>query len=681
LAQEARTLLPRAPDPPPVRGPGLWWARSGRMTSLFSGLWGSKSSGEKTKETKKGKEKQKQQKEKKDETATGMSLLSGFFAAEAEEETSSEYEEDVPVSSRPRPRSQITDVDSDDSGERRHHHHHHEHRNRPACPSCGNVYLDDATFCRKCGQPRPDPNCPYCGNLYADDAEFCRKCGKPRPGTANSPEVLAKQEEQQKRLEEYYRVTQEWQMASAERDRLAAELPAVAHQLEMAEHALEWLQWRDGLGDAELAPWSVEEKSWVEACGGKLLLRMPVSMSAGHQPHQTNPEKAHHVALFPEVYDEKPRIRITIGGANHLRPDPVNPLLKPNAYCVCEIPGKLDSRLRTPVINDTCNPEWNFSTRVKHYAVGNTLSFHVYGTKHVTQKVYGKVGAHLWVTIFSAKGLRAADWHFSGNSSDPYCICEIPGKSTSKVQTKVIDANLEPVWNEKFEIKGFKAGDDLEFKVMDKDVWPKSDDPLGNVKLKSESFYPHGFNGELQLEDSEGTGTPTLRVQVVVMATNPYGASPTRGWQTSQGGQQSWAVGAGSEPGHPHEAQQASMQPGEKVRLQNLHGAPQYNGMDATLVQYDQASGAWAVNIDGNQFAVRPENVAPLAVHPQQAQQDEFLGSAELPSRRFYPSGFEGLLDLKQPGSQTTVGVNATLRVAVHVQGGGGRNPTHFIQN
>jgi hypothetical protein len=43
--------------------------------------------------------------------------------------------------------------------------------------SCGNTFLDDAVYCRKCGAPRPNA-CTFCGNIMKDDADFCRKCGK-----------------------------------------------------------------------------------------------------------------------------------------------------------------------------------------------------------------------------------------------------------------------------------------------------------------------------------------------------------------------------------------------------------------------------------------------------------------------------------------------------------------------
>eukprot|EP00931_Biecheleriopsis_adriatica_P072416 TRINITY_DN4667_c0_g1_i1.p1 TRINITY_DN4667_c0_g1~~TRINITY_DN4667_c0_g1_i1.p1 ORF type:complete len:520 (+),score=86.93 TRINITY_DN4667_c0_g1_i1:45-1562(+) len=55
-----------------------------------------------------------------------------------------------------------------------------------SCSHCGNVYMPDAMFCRKCGQTRPTgqareaERCRNCGNLLMPDSVFCRKCGHSR---------------------------------------------------------------------------------------------------------------------------------------------------------------------------------------------------------------------------------------------------------------------------------------------------------------------------------------------------------------------------------------------------------------------------------------------------------------------------------------------------------------------
>lgn len=110
-------------------------------------------------------------------------------------------------------------------------------------------------------------------------------------------------------------------------------------------------------------------------------------------------------------------------------------------------------------------------------------------------------GIALKVTLIGATGLRNAD-HLPGQGlSDPYCICTIPGKSKSKFQTKVINDNLNPVWNHEEIVSVFTPGDSLEFHVWDKDPG-LTDDFLGKAKLNSSQFYPRGFSGELELQEA-----------------------------------------------------------------------------------------------------------------------------------------------------------------------------------
>merc|ERR1712216_275951 len=68
----------------------------------------------------------------------------------------------------------------------------------------------------------------------------------------------------------------------------------------------------------------------------------------------------------------------------------------------------------------------------------------------------------LRVSIINAKGLRNADF---GGVSDPYCTCQIPGKSWSLFQTAVINDMLNPVWNEEHVINDYTQGDPLMFEV------------------------------------------------------------------------------------------------------------------------------------------------------------------------------------------------------------------------
>jgi len=45
---------------------------------------------------------------------------------------------------------------------------------------CGNIFMPDAVFCRKCGHKRLTAVHCACGNIFMPDAVFCRKCGSKR---------------------------------------------------------------------------------------------------------------------------------------------------------------------------------------------------------------------------------------------------------------------------------------------------------------------------------------------------------------------------------------------------------------------------------------------------------------------------------------------------------------------
>lgn len=120
------------------------------------------------------------------------------------------------------------------------------------------------------------------------------------------------------------------------------------------------------------------------------------------------------------------------------------------------------------------------------------------------------------VTIISASNLPQADLL---GKSDPYVVCEVPGKPQSKYETAVIQQDLNPVWNESYEVTDFAQGDSLEFTVWDKDPI-KSDDFLGTVSLSSDFFYPNGLEDlTLTLLDSSGRedGDASLRLRIEVV--------------------------------------------------------------------------------------------------------------------------------------------------------------------
>eukprot|EP00971_Amphidinium_carterae_P161164 3195444-Amphidinium_carterae.1 len=119
-------------------------------------------------------------------------------------------------------------------------------------------------------------------------------------------------------------------------------------------------------------------------------------------------------------------------------------------------------------------------------------------------------------------------------TSDPYCICNIPGKTkVKKIQTKVMDNTVTPVWNHSDAMDGYQDGDALEFQIYDSDT-ANFDDVLGKVRLAPEKIA-QGFDGELQVEDAGKGMEAFLKVQVSLFApgTGPKPAATAQPVQTS----------------------------------------------------------------------------------------------------------------------------------------------------
>lgn len=153
------------------------------------------------------------------------------------------------------------------------------------------------------------------------------------------------------------------------------------------------------------------------------------------------------------------------------------------------------------------------------------------------------VTSKLRVEILNAKMLPNKDSMLTGKS-DPYVIAQVPGtggmfKGKTKIQTPVINNDLNPVWDFTGDIPGFKPTDVLEFEVWDQDNFPKPDQLLGKTQLNPEDFQanPDGLEGELPLTGTSGEDAGTLAIRVHVLpddgsaagpATNghPFGAVP-----------------------------------------------------------------------------------------------------------------------------------------------------------
>lgn len=151
----------------------------------------------------------------------------------------------------------------------------------------------------------------------------------------------------------------------------AAEL---ARQVQEAEYSAQWLEdvdSRTGL------PLSVEEKEWENACAGRNLV-IPAWIIVKQTQLRRSQQGPHPVALFPGTLETKTitKAKVKIAGAEGLHSAFLGD--RPNAYCVCEIPLKPESAIKTPFVPSMANPEWRHSRSLKGYALGDSLVFNVY---------------------------------------------------------------------------------------------------------------------------------------------------------------------------------------------------------------------------------------------------------------------------------------------------------------
>merc|ERR1719162_104764 len=98
--------------------------------------------------------------------------------------------------------------------------------------------------------------------------------------------------------------------------------------------------------------------------------------------------------------------------------------------------------------------------------------------------------------IVGARGLKDPQWM---GTTDPYCVCEVPGKPQTKFETKAAANTPNPDWDQEYEVLNYETGEPLLFHVMDKGKWPLSDELLGKALMRSSQFVPDGFFGEVPL--------------------------------------------------------------------------------------------------------------------------------------------------------------------------------------
>jgi len=288
----------------------------------------------------------------------------------------------------------------------------------------------------------------------------------------------------------------------------------------------------------------------------------------------------------------------------------------------------------------------------------------------------------LKVKLLGATNLKNADWV---GKSDPFCICQVPGKPDSKFQTEVVNNNLNPEWNAEFIVEDFVSDDTLDFSIFDHD--PTNQNALlGTATLTSKDFLPNGFHGALPLiEPGLKKGKGFLDVSIEVMGGAPHqsvlasapGAATNASDPLAMAVRQVDAVarlgGGGARPevklkvkllgatnlknadwvgkSDPFCICQVLGKPDSKFQTEvvNNNLNPEWN---AEFIVEDFVSGD---TLDFSIFDHDPTN------------QNARLGTATLTSKDFLPNGFHGALPLIEPGLKKGKGV---LNVSIEVMGG-----------
>ncbi|XP_071844692.1 multiple C2 and transmembrane domain-containing protein 1-like isoform X3 [Apostichopus japonicus] len=98
------------------------------------------------------------------------------------------------------------------------------------------------------------------------------------------------------------------------------------------------------------------------------------------------------------------------------------------------------------------------------------------------------VAAHLKyyrleIHLKEGKDLAVRDW---SGSSDPYVKFKLGGKVVYK--SRIIYQNLNPLWDEKFQVPVRNVNQTLSLAVLDYDVGPLADDPMGRAKINLSSL-------------------------------------------------------------------------------------------------------------------------------------------------------------------------------------------------
>jgi len=92
------------------------------------------------------------------------------------------------------------------------------------------------------------------------------------------------------------------------------------------------------------------------------------------------------------------------------------------------------------------------------------------------------------VTVEAVSGLQKPKAGIISRKPNPYVIVEVVGKEELRFQTPVISSSSAPTWNFIGNIDEFEFGDKLQFLLMDRHSWPRSDKVLGRACLVPEGL-------------------------------------------------------------------------------------------------------------------------------------------------------------------------------------------------
>lgn len=266
----------------------------------------------------------------------------------------------------------------------------------------------------------------------------------------------------------------------------------------------------------------------------------------------------------------------------------------------------------------------------------------------------------LKVNLVAAKGLRKSDW-MGMLPGDPYCVFEIVGKPSSRVETKAVMKTLDPLWNHEVEVPVYAPGDSLLFTVWDKNFILK-DRLLGKAALLPKDFNPCGFQGRLWLSDAGDGVTPTLLVKLSMnVPASKSGMDALLGSLcktlvvTPQ--IQPLRVTVVGAKGLRH-ADWMGMVPGDPYCTCEVHG--QSVSKFQTEVVSKALNPFWnhEFRVDDYVFG---DSLMFTVLDKDMTKQDDLLGKVCLSSKQFLPNGFDGELPLSEAGD----GTNATLTVKI----------------